>query len=42
VVAINKDRAAPIFQQADLGVLGDALRVVPALVERLQERRSTA
>jgi electron transfer flavoprotein alpha subunit len=38
VVAINNDPKAPIFQQADLGVVGDALTLVPALVAELDRR----
>jgi len=35
VIAINKDRDAPIFQLADLGVVGDALDVLPAVIAEL-------
>jgi electron transfer flavoprotein alpha subunit len=36
VIAINKDRDAPIFELADIGIVGDALTIVPAVVEQLQ------
>jgi len=42
VVAINNDPKAPIFQLADLGIVGDALAVVPAVIEELQAARSDA
>jgi electron transfer flavoprotein alpha subunit len=40
IVAVNRDENAPIFKLADLGVVGDALKVLPALVAELQKRRS--
>ncbi|HVC42187.1 MAG TPA: electron transfer flavoprotein subunit alpha/FixB family protein [Candidatus Saccharimonadales bacterium] len=40
IVAVNRDENAPIFKLADLGIVGDALKVLPALVEELQRRRS--
>ncbi len=39
VVVINNDEDAPIFQIADLGVLGDLFDVVPQLIEEIRARR---
>jgi electron transfer flavoprotein alpha subunit len=36
IVAINKDPDAPIFRIADLGVVGNALKVIPAITEQLR------
>jgi len=36
IIAINKDRGAPIFKLADVCVLGDVLEVVPALISQLR------
>jgi electron transfer flavoprotein alpha subunit len=39
IIAINKDPDAPIFKNADLGVVGDVTKVVPQLVEEVKRRR---
>lgn len=39
VVAVNADRGAPIFDVADLGIVGDAATVMPRLIEALRARR---
>ncbi len=38
IVAINKDKEAPIFSISDLGIVGDVHKVLPKLIEALQAR----
>jgi electron transfer flavoprotein alpha subunit len=38
ILAINSDPQAPIFRVADLGIVGDYQRVVPALIAELRRR----
>ena len=40
IVAINKDEHAPIFSVADLGIVGDALTILPQLTEEVKRRKA--
>lgn len=39
IVAVNKDRGAPIFEVVDLGIVGDAGVLLPRLIEAVRQRR---
>ncbi|MFH2111716.1 MAG: electron transfer flavoprotein subunit alpha [Candidatus Bathyarchaeota archaeon] len=42
IIAVNKDREAPIFKISSLGVVGDLYEVVPRLIEKIKEHNGSA
>ncbi len=40
IIAINRDRQAPIFEVATYGIVGDVFQVVPAITNRIRELRA--
>ncbi len=40
IIAINQDSQAPIFEVASYGIVGDVLKVVPAITRRISELRT--
>ncbi|WP_457637388.1 electron transfer flavoprotein subunit alpha/FixB family protein [Oceanithermus sp.] len=40
VVAVNKDPDAPVFKEADYGIVGDIHQVLPAMIEEVKKLKS--
>lgn len=38
IIAINKDKNAPIFEICDFGIVGDLFEVIPAMIEAIKEK----
>ncbi|MEB3755769.1 MAG: electron transfer flavoprotein subunit alpha/FixB family protein [Desulfurococcales archaeon] len=41
VVAVNKDKSAPIFKNADYGVVADLYKFLPVLIEKIKSKKGT-
>ena len=40
IIAVNTDKDAPIFEAADYGIVGDAMKVLPELIEEVKKAKS--
>ena len=41
IIAINKDKTAPIFSVAHLGIVGDIFEIIPAIIKKINESNAT-
>jgi len=39
IIAINKDKNAPIFEVANLGIIGDALEIIPDIINKIKKSK---
>lgn len=40
IIAINKDEEAPIFEVADIGIVGDAKKILPLMIEEFKKKQA--
>jgi electron transfer flavoprotein alpha subunit len=42
IIAVNKDKTAPIFEVAHLGIVGDVFEIIPLLIDKLRQSSAKA